>query len=206
MENHETSSADELSRTAGRAALIGGGLGLASLVAVLAGEITQGDDYMSTGAAELAGWAGFASASLLVVGLVGVGARYGALLGRAGQVALLVLAFAAAVVTGATSTLALVVPDLVDRVPELTTDPPTAVPATFILGGLVLGVSGLVLAASIRRAAIAPRWATTLLTVGAIVSIVPLPSRFFLVAVGIGCLLVVRSATVAVPEREPVLG
>jgi hypothetical protein len=206
MENNDVQDTDELSRTAGRAALVGGGLGLASLVAVLAGEISQGEDYMSTGAAELAGWAGFVSASLLVVGLVGVGARYGAQLGRAGRVALLVLAFAAAVVTGATSTLALVVPDLIDRVPELTTDPPTAVPATFILGGLVLGVSSMVLAVSIRRAAIAPRWVTTLLTVGAVVSIVPLPSRFFLVAVAVGCLLVARSAAVAVPEREPALG
>ncbi|WP_110180548.1 hypothetical protein [Nocardioides solisilvae] len=181
---------DDLVRGAGQASLAGGLLGAASLVGVLVGETTQGADFMATGAAELAGWAGFASACLLLLGLVGLAVRHGTALGRGGRAALAVAVLAGSVVTASASTLALMVPDLAVRAPEVTTDPPVAVPASFILGGLVLGVAGLVLANRFRRAAVAPRWSTTLFSVASVVAILPLPSRYFLLALAVGAVLV----------------
>lgn len=191
---------DGLALGAGRAAIAGGVLGLGSLVAVLVGEGTKGTDFMGTPAAALAGWAGFVASALLMVGLVGVAVRFGAVLAGAGRAALLVLSFATAMTVGASSTLALVVPALVDRMPELVSDPPAAVPPTFIFSGLVMGVCAIVLAVGLRRTGAAPRGVTTLLIVGAVLSMVPLPSRFFLLALAVGLLLVLA------PARERAVG
>ncbi|UMG91518.1 hypothetical protein [Nocardioides sp. TF02-7] len=128
-----------LVRSAGRAALGGGVLGLVSLVVVIAGETRDGSGFMSTTAAALAGWAGFVAAALLVVGLIGLAVRHAGVLPAAGRGALLLLGLATALTVGASSTLALVVPTLADRAPDLVEDPPTAVPPTFIFSGLVMG-------------------------------------------------------------------
>lgn len=173
---------------AGRAALAGGVLALASLVTVLMGEVTKGTDFMHTTAAVLAGWAGFLAASLMMVGLMGVAVRYAPVLSGAGRVALLVLGFATAVTVGASSTLALVVPSLVDRMPEIMSDPPAAVPPTFIFSGLAMGICAIVLAVGLRRSGAASRGLSTLLIVGAVLTMVPLPSRFFLLAFALGVL------------------
>jgi len=174
--------------TAGRAAVAGGVLALASLGTVLVGEGTLGTDFMGTAAAVLAGWAGFVASALLVVGLMGVAVRYGAAVPVAGRWALLVLGFATAMTVGASSTLALVVPTLVDRMPALVAEPPAAVPPTFVLSGLVMGASAIVLAVSMRRADTAQRGLTAVLIAGGVVAMVPLPSRFFLLAIAVGLL------------------
>ncbi len=173
------------------AALVGGVLALGSLVAVLGGEITQGEDFMGSTTAVVAGWAGFAAAGVLVLGLVGVVVRHAGLLGRGGRAALWVLLLASTVMVGASSTLAVVVPALVERAPDIADNPPAAVPATFILSGVVMGVSGVVLAVALRRIEAAPSWVTTLLIVASVVTIVPLPSRFFLLAFAVAALLTV---------------
>ena len=191
----------ELVAGAGRAAIAGGVLGLASLVTALTGEISQGEDFMGTVAAQLAGWAGFVASALLVVGLLGVAVRYCAVLSGAGRWALLVLGFATAMTVGASSTLALVVPTLADEAPTLVNDPPAAVPPTFIFSGLVMGVCAIVLAVGLRRAGAVPAAVSTLLIVGAVVTMVPLPSRFFLLAFAVGLL-----ALAGTPEREAAPG
>ena len=173
---------------AGRAAVVGGVLGLGSLVAVLAGEVREGESFMGTTVAQLAGWAGFVASALLVVGLLGVAVRYGSLLSGAGRGALLVLGFATAITVGASSTLALVVPTLADKAPELVSEPPAAVPPTFILSGLMMGVCAIVLAVGLRRTGAAPGPVTALMIAGGVVTMVPLPSRFFLLAVAVGLL------------------
>lgn len=173
---------------AGRASLAGGVLGLASLGTVLVGEVMKGTDFMETTAALLAGWAGFVAASLMAVGLLGVAVRYAAVLSAAGRVALLVLGFATAVTVGASSTLALVVPSLVDRMPELVSDPPAGVPPTFILSGLAMGICAIVLTVGLRRSGAVSRGVARLLIVAAVIAMVPLPSRFFLLAFALGVL------------------
>ena len=187
----------ELVAGAGRAAIAGGVLGLVSLATVLTGELSQGEDFMGTVAAQLAGWAGFVASALLVVGLLGVAVRYGPVLSGAGRWALLVLGFATAMTVGASSTLALVVPTLVDEAPTLVNDPPAAVPPTFIFSGLLMGVCAIVLAVGLRRAGAVPPTVGTLLIVGAVVTMVPLPSRFFLLSFAVGLLALARA-----PERE----
>lgn len=145
---------------------------------------------MSAPGAAAAGWASFVSAALLAVGLLGLAVRYTSALGRAGRAALLGLGFATAMTIGATSTLALVVPDLLDRMPEIVNEPPAAVPPTFILSGLVSGVCAIALGRSLRRAGVRGP-GTMLLFVGAVVTMVPLPSRFFVLAVAVGVLLLI---------------
>jgi len=156
---------------------------------------------MGTAVAELAGWAGFIASALLMVGLLGLAVRYGAVLSGAGRVVLLVLSFATAITVGASSTLALVVPTLAEKTPELVSDPPAAVPPTFIFSGLVMGVCAIVIAVGLRRTGVVPGYLTTLLITGGVVTMVPLPSRFFLLAFAVGLLaLAPHRSAAAVPE------
>jgi hypothetical protein len=184
---------DRFVRTTGRAAAVGGVLGLVAMVTVFVIEARAGGGMMSTSGATAAGWSSFMAACLLVVGLVGVAVRHAAVLSGAGRGALLVLTFATAVTVGATSTLALVVPDLLGRMPEIVSEPPAAVPPTFILSGVVSGIAAIVLAVALRRAG-QRGLGTHLLLVGAVVTMVPLPSRFFMLSFAFAALLLLPAA------------
>lgn len=190
-------------RSAGLAAAAGGVLALAALVTVLVIETPTGDDMMSSPGATAAGWASFLAACLLAIGLLGVAVRYVGVLSAAGRSALLVLAFSTAVTVGATSTLALVVPHLLDQMPDLVNNPPAAVPPTFILSGLVSGICAIVLAVALRRAGL-HRATTNLLIVGAVLTMVPLPSRFFMLAFAVGVLLLGPGVRAEEPTPEHV--
>jgi len=182
MESNET-----FVRGAGLASFAGGVLGLASLVAVLGGETALGmDGFAGSELAMAAGWAGFVASCLLVVGLLGLAVRYAGHLTASGRAAMLLLGFATAMTVGAASTMALVVPTLADRAPELIENPPASIPPTFILSGLVLGICGLVVMTGLRRLQLVSRGVGWLLGVGSVVAILPLPSRFFLLALAIG--------------------
>lgn len=172
---------------AAQAAMVAAGLATVSLVGVIVGEVVVGTDFMSSTAAQLLGWGGFAAACALVLGIAGLGDRLAAGVQQAWWAVLLL---GTAATTGAAATLALVVPTLADRAPEIATDPPAAVPATFVISGLVMGVSGIALALRLRTDLPAlPRAAFLLLVVGSVVAILPLPSRFFLLAAGVAVLL-----------------
>lgn len=183
-------------RRSGQASLAGGVLGLASLVAVLVGETALGmDGFASSGLAIAAGWAGFVGAALLTVGLLGLTVRCTPDLGNAGRTALMVLTFATAMTVGAASTMALVVPTLADRAPDLVENPPMTIPPTFILSGLVMGVCGLILMTGLRRRGLVSRGIGWLLGVGSVVAVLPLPSRYFLLAVAVGVVTAASSRT-----------
>jgi hypothetical protein len=198
-----TDEGQGLVRMAGTSAGAGGVLGLASLVLVLAGEITQGESFMGSGMAMAAGWLSFIAGCLVVTGLLGLAIRHATSVSRAGQWAMLALTFATAVMAGASSTLALVVPAIVDRLPEIATEPPAAVPATFILSGLVMGISGLVLAVALRRTGTLASRATTLLMVASVVTILPLPSRFFLLGFAVAAILATKNAAPVPARTQP---
>lgn len=189
-----------------RAGVLGGVLGLSSLVTVLAGEVARGADFMGSSVAVLAGWAGFASVCLLALALVALAVRYGPRLSAAGSWALALLVVATAVTAGAASTLALVVPTLAERAPAIANDPPAAVPATFILSGLAMGLSGLVLMVALRRAVPAlPQWVAVLGMVASVVAMAPLPSRSFLLSFAVAAVLVARRVGASTTEAVPAL-
>lgn len=195
---------DALVRGAGIAAVVGGTLALAALVTVFVIEARSGGEMMGSTAATAAGWSSFLAACLLAVGLLGLAVRYTPVLSGAGRIALLVLGFATAVTVGAASTLALVVPDLVARMPQIVDDPPAAVPPTFILSGFVSGIAAVVVAVSLRRAGRGGA-GTTLLLVGAVITMAPLPSRFFMLALAVGVLLLApaqRRSTTDLPSAR----
>ena len=166
-----------------RAALAAGVIGLVAGSLAIGGEVAQGEEFMGSALAEVAGWLSFASPALLVVALVGVAVRWGARLTRGGATALLVLAFATAATVGAAATLALVVPALVDVAPEMAVSPPASVPATFIISGLVMAASGIALAISLRPHLTKGQF--RLLVIGSVVAMLPLPSRSFLLALAL---------------------
>lgn len=202
METKDSTQA--FAQQAGRSAIVAGVLGLVSLVAVIAGEVSLGmDGFAESGLAIAAGWSAFAASALLVVGLLGLGVRYVDLLSAAGRTALLVLTLATAVTVGATSTMALVVPAAAQRAPDLVANPPMVVPPTFIFSGLVMGICGLVIVTGMRRAGLLSRGGTWLLTTGSVLAMLPLPSRFFLLAFAVG---VVVLAPVAARASDRALG
>jgi hypothetical protein len=188
-------------RGAGLASLGGGVLGLGALVTVLVLEADTGGEMMSGLGAMASGWAAFVAAALLSVGLLGVAARYLGVLSAAGRVALAVLGFATAITVGATATLALVVPHLLDRMPGFVADPPAVVPPTFILSGLASGVCAIIIAVSLRRAGVRGI-GVNLLFVGAVLTMVPLPARFFMLAFAVAALLL-SEQRVPARQREP---
>lgn len=173
------------------AALLAGLAGLAAFVIAVVGELTQGmDDFMRTDAAIVGGWLGFGSVCLLVVALAALAVEAAPALTAIGRTALQVLTFATAVTAGAAATLALVVPTLVDELPSLVNDPPAAVPMTFILGGLAMGISGIVVAVALRRAwPELGRGRFVFLVVAAVVAMSPLPARSFLLGFALTAVL-----------------
>lgn len=185
---------NSFTRMTGWSAIAGGLLALGALATVLIGEATMGpDDFMGAPGAFAAGWASFIGAALFSVGLVGFAISHVPLLSHAGRRALGVLLFATAITTGAMATLALVVPHLAERMPTIVSEPPAAVPPTFIFSGLVSGICALVIAVGLRRRGLARGAGGVLLIAGAIVTMVPLPARFFLLAIAVGVLVLMRS-------------
>lgn len=177
----------ETTRLASRAAATGGALGAVTAVGAIVGEVVAGAEFMGSTSAEALGWTSFLAACALVLGVAGL---VPVVTTQGQRLAWAALMVGTAATTGATATLALVVPALTDRAPDLASNPPAAVPATFILSSMVMGVSGIALALGLRKVLPAlPRPAFLLLVIGSVVAITPLPSRFFLLAFGVAAVL-----------------
>lgn len=189
MDMHDEAK-PQVIRWARSAALAAGVLATLSLVGVLVGETVLGEDFLGSVPAHLLGWASFAAAVALVLGIAGIGVSLVSVGSSTMAHAWAVLMLATVTATGAAATLALVVPAVAARFPELAADPPAAVPATFLLSGLVMGVAGVVLGVRLRRAVPElPRRTANLFIVGSVVALVPLPSRYFLLAFGVAAVL-----------------
>jgi len=77
------------------------------------------------------------------------------------------------------------------------------VQAGFIASFIVLAVGWLLTAVSLLRSRAVPRWTAILLLVGAVICIVPLPSRFFLIAIAVS---VIEARTLRHRKDEAVPG
>ena len=176
------------------AAYSAGVTGAASLVLALGSEIVGGETLMDSPVATLAGWLGYIGAALLVLGIAGFIVRFTRELPAGAVVAASVMLFATAITVGSSATLALLVPSLAEAAPELAASPPAVVPATFILSGAVMGICGVVVAAGLRRSAPwLPRAAQALLIAGSVVAVLPLPSRYFVLALAVAVLIGARA-------------
>ena len=95
-----------------------------------------------------------------------------------------------------------VVPRLAEAAPEVADEGAGSVLAGFLLSFLLFGVGWAVFGAATLRARVFPRWAVVLLIVGAVVSILPLPSRALVVEVA-ACLGFTLLAGGGASERRP---
>lgn len=180
------------------AASLGGLLSLAVIVTVLAGEAIHGADFLLTSIARLAGFAALAAVSLLVVGIVGVAIRFAPVLSATGRVAVIVVMLAASVTVAVEGTYALVLIDVVARIPEIVENPPAAIQAAFPAGRFALGLAGILLAWSLRRSRLVPTASWVFLLIASVVALVPMPSSYFLFAFALGTVLWV--------SRKPLTG
>lgn len=168
--------------------------GAVSLVLALGGEIVLGAQFMVSPVSTVAGWLGYIGAALLALGIAGFILRFVRELPAGAVVAAAIMLFATAITVGSSGTLALIVPALADAAPELATSPPAVVPATFILSGAVMGICGVVVAACLRRSAPwLPRAAQALLIAGSVVAVLPLPSRYLVLALAVAVLIGARA-------------
>ena len=178
-----------------RSALVAGVLGTVSVVGVIGGEVAMGEDFIGSMLATFSGWSGFASSALFVLAITGVLAGAARVPGQRtrARAAAWVLQLGATVMCSAAATLPLVVVGTHDRYPDLVNEPPTAVPATYILSSFVIGIAGIVLALALKRSGAISGRASTFLIVASVVAMVPLPSRHFLLAFAVAGVLAAMS-------------
>lgn len=160
--------------------ILGGILGTLSLVSVFTGEASMGSGFAGSSQATLTGWASFGGSIAVLAALTGLFVATGAQ-ARAGAAAAFLFALLGGIVSvAANGTLALVVPTLAERLPDLIANPPTAIPAATILGGLTMAAGGVCLAVSLGRSGLLASGRRSFLVVAFVVAGAPLPSRTFL--------------------------
>ncbi len=140
---------------------------------------------------------------LLLVGLVGLFARQVEVFGALGLAGFFLAVVGTALAAGALWSQVFVVPRLAEAAPEVADRGEGSVLAGFLLSFLLFGVGWAVFGAATLRARVFPRWAAVLLIVGAVVSILPLPSRALIVEVAAACLGFILLAERGAPDRGP---
>ena len=81
-----------------------------------------------------------------------------------------------------------VLPELSERAPSVADQSSGSVLAGFFVTFLIMGLGWLLFAVASMRTGVFPAWAVGLLMVGALVTIVPLPSRTLLLSLAVACL------------------
>ena len=144
---------------------------------------------------------------LLMVGLTALFVRQTEALGALGLASFLLALAGTTMAAGALWSQVLVVPHLAEVAPEVADSGSGSVLAGFLLSFLLFGVGWLLFGAATLRTRTFPRWAVVLLIVGAVVSILPLPSRALILEIAAACLgfslLTEREVQATSPTREP---
>jgi hypothetical protein len=193
-------------RLGGVAAIASAALALLSFVLYL---LIVGGDRISEAATSAAFFlpsgAQLVAMALLLIGLVAMFVRQAEALGALGLTGFVFALLGTTLAAGAAWSQVFVVPRLSEVAPSVADQGAGSVLAGFVLSFLLFGVGWILFGVATLRTQLFPRWAVILLIVGAIISIVPLPSRALIVEISAGylgfTLLTERSTSEHQPSR-----
>jgi hypothetical protein len=126
--------------------------------------------------------------ALLLIGLVALFARQAGAFGALGLTGFVLALLGTTLAAGAAWSQVFVVPRLAEVAPAVADQGAGSVLAGFLLSFLLFGVGWLLFGVATLRTRVFPRWAVVLLIVGALLSILPLPSRALIVQLAAGYL------------------
>lgn len=179
----------DLLKLGGVSAVLSALFGVISLVLYL---VVVGGDRLSEAATSatffLPSGAQLLAMLLLAVGLVALYARQAEAFGALGLVGFFVALVGTVMVAGALWSQVFVVPRLAETAPEVVNSGTGSVLAGFLLSFLLFGLGWVVFGAATLRARVFPRWAVVLLIIGAVVAILPIPSRALVLQLAAACL------------------
>jgi hypothetical protein len=193
-------------RWGGVAAMSSAVLALLSFVLYL---VVVGGDRISEAATSAAFFlpsgAQLLAMALLLIGLVALFVRQAEAFGALGLAGFVFALLGTTLAAGAAWSQVFVVPRLAEVAPAVADQGAGSVLAGFLLSFLVFGVGWLVFGVATLRTRMFPRWAVIVLMVGAVISIIPLPSRALIVEIAAGylgfTLLTGRGASEQQPSR-----
>jgi hypothetical protein len=170
-----------------------------------------GDDRLSEAATSgvffLPSGAQLLAMVLLLVGLVALFARQAEMFGPLGVTGFLLALVGTTLAAGALWSQVFVVPRLAEAAPRVIDQAGGSVLAGFLLSFLLLGVGWILFGVATFRTRLFPRWAVILLIVGAVISILPVPSRALILEVAVAwlgfTLLTERGTRINSPPQEP---
>jgi hypothetical protein len=178
-----------LVRLGGVSAVLSALLGMLSLVLYL---IVVGGDRLSEVATSatffLPSGAQLFAMLLLAFGLVALYVRQAESFGALGLAGFFLALIGTTLAAGALWSQVFVVPRLAEAAPEVADRGTGSVLAGFLLSFLILGVGWVVFGVATLRTRVFPRWAVILLIVGAVLAILPFPSRALVLEVAAACL------------------
>lgn len=160
-----------------------------ALVALVGFTVVVGTGPIADAAASAAfvvpGAAALGSVALLAVALVGLYVRQAERSDTLGIVGFAVALIGTILAAGAQWTYVFVVPYIAAAVPDLVNESSGVLLAGFFLSYTVLSLGWVIFGIATLRARIFPRWMAVLLTVGALIAFLPLPSRSLILVVAV---------------------
>ncbi len=141
--------------------------------------------------------------ALLLIGLMALFGRQAEAFGVLGLTGFVLALLGTTLAAGAAWSQVFVVPRLAEVAPTVADQGTGSVLAGFLLSYLLFGVGWVVFGVATLRTRLFPRWAVILLIVGAIVSIIPLPSRALIVEIAAGYLGFILLTGRGASEQQP---
>jgi hypothetical protein len=141
--------------------------------------------------------------ALLLIGLVALFGRQAEAFGLLGLTGFVLALLGTTLAAGAAWSQVFVVPRLAEVAPTVADQGTGSVLAGFLLSFLLFGVGWVVFGVATLRTRLFPRWAVILLIVGAVISIVPLPSRALIVEIAAGYLGFILLTGRGESEQQP---
>ena len=176
-------------RLAGPGGIVAAVLAVAALVLFV---VVVGSDPISKGAEKPAFYAptlaALGSIIALLVALIALFARQSEQLGTLGIVGFVSAVIGTALGVGGTWTYVFVLPFLSQEAPGVGDESSGSLLVGFVVSYLLMGVGWLLFAVATLKTGVFPRWAVILLMVGAVVAIIPMPSRTLVLALGAACM------------------